>query len=561
MSPVRKVLLLVPLLLSLCVVAHPQILLVNSSGTDSALRFDSYGIYGGVFASGAGLDSPSCIAVAPDGAALIGMRDAQGNGKVQRRAPNGDLQSEYTATGFATPGGVALDAAGNVYASDVEGHRVLRWSAAGVSQGVFASGSGLSSPGGIAFDGEGRLLVVSKGTGQVLRWTAGGSFDTVVATVLSPVDVKVGSSGNIYILQAVASGGEVLELYPDGSTRCVRIGGVNLSSPTGLALRPGDDAMFVTDTSRGVVFWDDSLGWQTLAANGQSGLSDARGLAFQTAAANSQNSINYQGRLTDSGGESLPDGQYTVTFGLYASPDGGQPLWVSAPQTVTTNGGVFTSLIPGVPEMIFENEEVWIEITVGSMTLSPRQQFAAAPYAFQTRYASALSSKDSPIVCSIGDVTVLRLGTDSSFWARATGGATFVTGIDANGLPSSGVSLSPGAGAWSTLSDRAAKVGFTLVDPQDILSRLRELPIGLWSYRAQGPAVKHIGPTAQDFRSAFGVGEDDTHISTVDADGVIMAAIQGVYQTIQENDQRIQELEQRVRKLVAERQVAGEKAQ
>jgi hypothetical protein len=31
---------------------------------------------------------------------------------------------------------------------------------------------------------------------------------------------------------------------------------------------------------------------------------------------------------------------------------------------------------------------------------------------------------------------------------------------------------------------------------------------------------------AQDFRQAFGVGEDDRHITTIDADGVALAAIQ-----------------------------------
>jgi hypothetical protein len=33
----------------------------------------------------------------------------------------------------------------------------------------------------------------------------------------------------------------------------------------------------------------------------------------------------------------------------------------------------------------------------------------------------------------------------------------------------------------------------------------------------------------QDFYAAFGLGEDGAHISTVDADGVALAAIQGLY--------------------------------
>jgi hypothetical protein len=51
---------------------------------------------------------------------------------------------------------------------------------------------------------------------------------------------------------------------------------------------------------------------------------------------------------------------------------------------------------------------------------------------------------------------------------------------------------------------------------------------------------------AQDFYAAFGVGEDDRHISTVDADGVALAAIQGLYQLMQEQNAQIVALEARV---------------
>jgi hypothetical protein len=51
---------------------------------------------------------------------------------------------------------------------------------------------------------------------------------------------------------------------------------------------------------------------------------------------------------------------------------------------------------------------------------------------------------------------------------------------------------------------------------------------------------------AQDFHTAFGVGEDDRHISTVDADGVALAAIQALYQLVKERDAQIAALEARV---------------
>ena len=49
-----------------------------------------------------------------------------------------------------------------------------------------------------------------------------------------------------------------------------------------------------------------------------------------------------------------------------------------------------------------------------------------------------------------------------------------------------------------------------------------------WNLKSQDPAIRHIGPMAQDFYAAFNVGEDDKHINSVDADGVALAAIQGL---------------------------------
>ncbi|HEY0548440.1 MAG TPA: hypothetical protein VGF13_02495 [Verrucomicrobiae bacterium] len=49
-------------------------------------------------------------------------------------------------------------------------------------------------------------------------------------------------------------------------------------------------------------------------------------------------------------------------------------------------------------------------------------------------------------------------------------------------------------------------------------------------------SVRHIGPMAQDFRSAFAVGENDRTITTVDADGVALAAIQGLNQKVEEEN-------------------------
>ncbi|MFV1968775.1 MAG: tail fiber domain-containing protein [Pirellulaceae bacterium] len=79
-------------------------------------------------------------------------------------------------------------------------------------------------------------------------------------------------------------------------------------------------------------------------------------------------------------------------------------------------------------------------------------------------------------------------------------------------------------------SDRNRKEGVVSIDPAAILRDVVGLPIHRWRYRGQ--AVSHVGPMAQDFYSTFSVGADDTHIAGVDADGVALAAIQGLYELL-----------------------------
>ncbi|MBZ5544969.1 MAG: hypothetical protein LAO07_15015, partial [Acidobacteriia bacterium] len=134
---------------------------------------------------------------------------------------------------------------------------------------------------------------------------------------------------------------------------------------------------------------------------------------------------------------------------------------------------------------------------------------------------------------------------NNQFIVRASGGVWFYS--DDTSLH--GVNLPAGSGAWSTLSDRNTKRGFEDVDGQTLLAQLNRIPMNRWSYKSQPPSIRHLGPMAQDFYAAFGLGEDDKHISTVDADGVALAAIQALYKLSLEKDRRIAELERRLDEL------------
>jgi hypothetical protein len=94
-------------------------------------------------------------------------------------------------------------------------------------------------------------------------------------------------------------------------------------------------------------------------------------------------------------------------------------------------------------------------------------------------------------------------------------------------------------------SDRDLKTGVAAVDPRTILDRLAQLPVGEWSYKADA-ATRHIGPMAQDFKAAFQVGSDDRFIHAVDASGVALASIQGLYSMVREQKEHIARLEARL---------------
>lgn len=95
------------------------------------------------------------------------------------------------------------------------------------------------------------------------------------------------------------------------------------------------------------------------------------------------------------------------------------------------------------------------------------------------------------------------------------------------------ISTSTGAylstsGVWTNTSDVNRKRDFVPVAGEDVLARLRGLPISTWTYKVDPSGVRHMGPTAQDFQAAFGLGNDDKTIGTVDADGVALAAAQAL---------------------------------
>ena len=108
-------------------------------------------------------------------------------------------------------------------------------------------------------------------------------------------------------------------------------------------------------------------------------------------------------------------------------------------------------------------------------------------------------------------------------------------GVVAMTLTSGGLTVN---GAFVSASDRNVKEDFQPVDPQAVLAKVVALPLSEWRYKDDEEHSRHLGPMAQDFHAAFGLGADDKHIATVDADGVALAAIQGLNAKVETTNQK-----------------------
>ena len=113
----------------------------------------------------------------------------------------------------------------------------------------------------------------------------------------------------------------------------------------------------------------------------------------------------------------------------------------------------------------------------------------------------------------------------------------------------SGAHVTPG-GAWTNASDVNLKENFEEIDQRELLEKLAALPIETWNYRKEDGSVRHLGPMAQDFFEAFGLGGSDKAITTVDTAGVALASIQALLRLLEERESQIAELREENRDFV-----------
>jgi hypothetical protein len=144
-------------------------------------------------------------------------------------------------------------------------------------------------------------------------------------------------------------------------------------------------------------------------------------------------------------------------------------------------------------------------------------------------YASTAASSGRSIFAN-GSVYIENQGTATAaadiLLCRASGGGYC-------GFNSSGQSFNA--------SDRNVKENFEAVSNAEILEKLVAMPITKWNFKKSDETVKYVGPMAQDFHAAFGLGgSNERVIHATNAQGITMAALQGLNTKVEDKSKALE---------------------
>ena len=180
----------------------------------------------------------------------------------------------------------------------------------------------------------------------------------------------------------------------------------------------------------------------------------------------------------------------------------------------------------------------------------------------ESSFAAGSNAEASKSGCFVwgdyGSTSTIKCEFINQWVARARGGVYFYT----NNALTSGLYLAADGSSWNSVSARELKENFTPVDTTELLERLSQIEISTWNYKAQEESIIHVGPMANEFNALVdGLGgEGQDFINTMDANGIALAAIQGLIAENQDLKAQVSTLEQDYESLEARLAKLEEKA-
>jgi sugar lactone lactonase YvrE len=190
-----------------------------------------------------------------------GYLPSNANGWVSKLSPAGKRLATFrSVTSLDGAAGVAVDAAGNVYVSDLGSDRIVKFASNGkelASIGSPQPGPGeLSAPSGIGLDTAWHLFVADSNNSRLQEFTAGGQYVAAIGSygpdpgqLERPLDVAVDGHGNLFVADSENS--RVEEFSPSGGFVTAwgteGNGAGQLEHPKGICL-DGAGNVYVADT-------------------------------------------------------------------------------------------------------------------------------------------------------------------------------------------------------------------------------------------------------------------------------------------------------------------------
>lgn len=313
--------------------------------------------------------------------------------------------------------------------------------------------------------------------------------------IINPVDGELRIRANtLHLTETTATAANILLGYSGNSIAASVVGATVSGGGTAASTDPGIQSVTGSFGTIGGGQGNTAGAWATVGGG--------RG---STASGNSATVGGGGGNNASNDGATVCGGAANTASGIYATLGGG---------TQNSASGSYATIAGGLHN-----------------TAAGDGSFAAGSYANANNQGCFVWSDGS-------NTNGLNCNTNYAWLAAAAGGVTFYT----NPNRTTGVSVAAGGGSWSSVSDRNVKRDITPIDPHAVLAALEHVPVSTWRYESEVSGAKHMGPMAQDFHAAFGLGDSDKNIVGVDADGVALAAVEGLHAISKEHAARLDEL-------------------
>jgi hypothetical protein len=325
-----------------------------------------------------------------------------------------------------------------------------------------------------------------------------------------------------------------------------------------------------TTNSRPIIFRTDGKEAMRIVPGGFIGIGTAAPVAPLTVNQNDTSRVN--GIVATTAGSSatglFATGSGNQGYGVYAVSSGTGGIALQGYNTASTgNAGNFYMDNPSIPDSGGNFDAGADAVVYAANAGGPGSTLGYYGHA-GAFFTNNASNRSATLYAQSSGANAAVLGYDPTPCPQCGNGLTLNTigvhGETVNGIGVFGTADGNGNAAWfiggfggagecsffggsgweCSATSKVIKKHAEAVDPQRVLRQLAAMPVSYYGMVGQrDPAVRYLGPSAEDFKTAFDLGPNDTTINTANAEGVALVAIQGLYHELQARDVKIAALE------------------